>query len=680
MSSVRLGIDTGGTFTDFVMIDETSGRVTTAKVPSTPDDPARAIRAGLDSLGVAERPERLVVGTTVATNAVLERRGPRVVCVTNEGFEDVALIGRMDKERLYDLHWERPAPLVKRRDCLGIGGRVDRFGGRVGTRDKDADAALGEALRRYADEDVVVAVCELFAYLHPADELRTRQIVRDVLGDVPISVSHEVAPVWREYERTSTTIADAFVKPVIERFIARVEGEIAEAFGSGPWHALGSNGGYVTATSAAARPSQLVLSGLAGGVEGARYFARESDITDAFSLDMGGTSTDIGLIVDGATHYADEYELAFDLPIVVPCVSVETIGAGGGSILWIDRGGLLHVGPRSAGARPGPVAYGHGGVEATLTDANLVLGRIDPEFFLGGRMALDLEAARSALGALAAQLEMTPEELGLAAITSADENMANAVRLIAVEQGVDPTEFALIAFGGAGPLHAREVAARLGISTVVVPPAPGLGSAFGAAMAIPRFDRTQSVHVDSAAPDLALLEGVRQRLIAAATEEMVRTVPDGERITSCHAAMRYAGQNHELAVGVPNEEITDGTWRALLERFADQHERRFGFSLPGDPIELTGMHATVRGEERQPDVARATAGAESAVPDRHVWFTADGPVECPVHRRHELVPGSTHRGPAIVEDEDATTVVGPRDRFTLQASGSIRIDLGALHG
>jgi N-methylhydantoinase A len=680
MSAVRLGIDTGGTFTDFVMVDEADGSVTTAKVPSTPEDPARAIRAGLDALNLERRPERLVVGTTVATNAVLERRGPRVVCVTNEGFEDVALIGRMDKERLYDLHWERPKPLVKRRDCLGIAGRLDRFGERVGERGDAATRALADELKQYDGEDVVVAICELFAYLHPADEQRTREVVRETLGDVPVSVSHEVAPVWREYERTSTTIADAFVKPVIERFIERVDSEIEDAFGTGSWHALGSNGGYVTATSAAARPSQLVLSGLAGGVEGARYFARESGIAHAFSLDMGGTSTDIGLIVDGATHYADEYELAFDLPIVVPCVSVETIGAGGGSILWIDRGGLLHVGPQSAGAVPGPVAYGRGGEQPTLTDANLVLGRIDPEFFLGGRMALDLDAARAAVAGLAGRLDMTPEELALAAITSADENMANAVRLIAVEQGVDPREFALMAFGGAGPLHAREVASRLGISTVVIPPAPGLGSAFGAAMAAPRFDRTQSVHVDSAAPDLALLEEVRGRLIAAATEEMARTVTGGERITSCEAAMRYAGQNHELAVDLPDEPIAADGWGALLDRFTEHHERRFGFALPGDPIEVTGLHATVRGEERPPEVARATGGGERAAADRRVWFSAEGPVDCPVHRRSELTPGARLAGPAVLEDEDATAIVGPRDRFELLASGSVRIDLEALDG
>jgi N-methylhydantoinase A len=464
--SARLGIDTGGTFTDFVLLEEETGELRTAKVPSTPAEPARTIASGLAQLLNGELVDQLVVGTTIATNAALERRGPRLIYLTTEGFQDVPFIGRLDKEFLYDLHWQKPKPLVRRRDCLGVLERVD-YRGRVveALAPRELDG-LAERLRSYADEgeEVAVAVCLLFSYLHSEHERAVREAVDRALPGAQVSLSHEVSALWREYERASTTLTDAFVKPAIERYVDGIGETIAEHLELKSWNLLGSNGGYLSAQEARGRPAQLLLSGLAGGVIGGRFFARGAEIESAFTLDMGGTSCDLGLVLEGSQQYASEFELAWGQPVSIPCVAVKTIGAGGGSIVWIDKGGLLHVGPHSSGAQPGPVAYGQGGEQPTLTDANLTLGRLDPDYFLGGAMPLDTEAAEQALAALGGRLQLSAHEVGLAAVRTADENMANAIRLIAVERGLDPRQFSLIGFGGAGPLHARAVAERLGIS------------------------------------------------------------------------------------------------------------------------------------------------------------------------------------------------------------------------
>jgi N-methylhydantoinase A len=538
--SVRLGIDTGGTFTDFVLLDEETGEVRTVKVPSTPQEPARAIAVGLAQLVDGARVNQVVVGTTIATNAVLERRGPTLIYVASEGFQDVPFIGRLDKEYLYDLHWQKPKPLVLRRHCLGVRERVDYCGRVVEQLEESTLEELCQRLRA-CGEDVVVAVCLLFSYLRPEHELAVRAAVEHVLPDSTVSLSHEVSPLWREYERASTTLADAFVKPAIEGYVNGVGETIRQRLALERWNLLGSNGGFLSADEARGRPAQLLLSGLAGGVIGGRFSAQAAGRLAAFTLDMGGTSCDLGLVLEGSQQYASEFELAWGLPVTIPCVAVKTIGAGGGSIAWIDKGGLLHVGPRSAGAQPGPVAYGQGGLEPTLTDANLTLRRLNPEYFLGGAMRLDSEAAQQALEALGDQLGLSAEEAALAAVRTADENMANAIRLIAVERGLDPRAFSLIAFGGAGPLHARAVAERLGIATVVIPAEPGLCSALGCAIAEARIDRVQSCYARSDRVQVGLLAEIERRLGERAIADLRRSVAIEEPILHRSADMRYGG-------------------------------------------------------------------------------------------------------------------------------------------
>jgi N-methylhydantoinase A len=673
--TIRIGIDTGGTFTDFVLFDDESGTFRTTKVPSTPDDPSLAIRRGLAQLEGAGDASRAVVGTTVGTNAIIQRQGPTVHFVTNATFQDVPFIGRIDKEWLYDLHWQKPKPLVRRRNCVGIGGRIDHRGEIIEPLDPAGLEQLRNSLDTLDDKDAVIAISCLFSYLNAAHEQAAAAVIREAVPGARISLSHEVSPVWREYERASTTIADAFVKPVIEGYVDRVGTVLHDDTGLSHWNLLASNGGYLDAGQARSCPAKLLLSGLAGGVIGGRFFAEAAGHPSVFSLDIGGTSCDIGLVLDGKEQYATDFNVAWGIPVSIPCVAVSTIGSGGGSIAWIDKGGLLHVGPHSAGAEPGPIAYQSGGTEPTLTDANLTLGRLDPGYFLGGAMTLSADAARQGLAELGEPLGLSAEAAALAAVRTADENMANAIRLIAVERGLDPRDFALIAFGGAGPLHARAVAERLEMPSVLVPPHPGLCSALGAAITQARIDRVRTFYARSNSvqvADVALAERLlREDTIA----ELHRNVGPCEAVVRRSADLRYAGQNYELEVGLPDGDLDEERWRLLLAGFEDDHERQYGFKLPGEAIEIVNLRVTaLRPESAIPLVAETSAPAEPTL--RSVWFEADSPVDCPIYRRAALVPGTELEGPAVIEEPDSTTLVFAGDRLVVHPSGVLVLTIG----
>lgn len=673
--TVVLGIDTGGTFTDFVLVDQAVGRIATAKVSSTPNDPSIAIAAGLARLEGADRIEHVVIGTTVATNAVIERMGPRMIFITNRGFEDIPFVGRLDKERIYDLNWQKPKPLLRRRDSMGIGGRYDNHGIENEPLSDGELSELKAELVKHSDGEVAVAVCCLFSYLNGGHEKRIAQAVRAALPNAFVSVSHEVSPVWREYERASTALADAFVKPVVTRYIDRVGKALQTRLAARRWNLLASNGGYLLAEQALERPAQLLISGLAGGVIGAGYYAKQSGHDSVFTLDMGGTSCDIGLVLDGNQQYAAEFQIAFGIPASIPCVAVRTIGAGGGSIGWIDKGGLLHVGPRSAGAEPGPAAYGKGGTEPTITDANLVLGRLDPAYFLGGAMKLDRQASVDAVSRLGEQLHLPLERAALAMVSTTDENMANAIRLIAVERGLDARTLALIAIGGAGPLHARGVAERLGIATVIVPPRPGLCSAFGAAIADARVDRVQTLFMRSEDLDLPLLAGTIRRLREGAVDELRRSVDVATPTLRTSVDMRYSGQNYEVEVTVPDGDFTDQRWGELLQRFTATHEHLYGFALLGEPIEIINLRVTATNPESERSFTEASGGVPPPVARRTVYF--DAPVDCAIYHRSGLPQGAIITGPAVIEETDSTTLVFPGDEIHVGAGGVLTIKLGA---
>jgi N-methylhydantoinase A len=682
--ALRIGIDTGGTFTDLVGFDDDLGQFVYGKQASTPEAPARALAAVLAAAGAGdESVRRVVVGTTVATNAVLQRRGTRVLFVTTAGFEDVPFIGRLDKEELYNLHWRKPDPIVSRRDCYGIAERVGHDGEVLVplTDEALADLVAFVAARRRPGEELAVAVCLLFAYLAPEHERRIQERLEGEFPGLSVSVSHQVSPTWREYERGSTTIGDAYVKPVLRSYVAGVQATLRELGIAAPASMLKSNGGHLRIDAADAQPSQFLISGLAGGIVAARYYAALAGIDHAFSLDMGGTSADIGTIQSGQERYLSEFQVGFGIPISVTCVDVATLGAGGGSIAWIDKGGLLQVGPRSAGAVPGPICYGNGGQEPTVTDANLILGRLNPGYFLGGRIALDPEAPVAALRAIGESLGAQCDEVESAAhaiVETANENMANQVKLIAVDRGLDPREFALIAFGGAGPVHASACARLLGIPRVLIPPHPGLSSAFGALAANWRVDRVWTVFGRSTHLDVAGIARRLDELTEAAIGELRDDGFTGEPVLVRGIDMRYAGQNYEREIALPPGPFTAAAAAEMVARFSRAHDEFYGFSLEGEPVEFVNLRVSAIGPAELGATWQAPPAGRPPDPiaRRAVAFRGHGYIATPVYRRETMPAGLILAGPVIIEEPDATTVVHPGDTLIVRPDGLLELHVG----
>jgi N-methylhydantoinase A len=656
-----VGIDTGGTFTDLVAVDDATGRWYVAKVPSNPGNPVAAIAdvlgtAGFDPGDVSF----VVVGTTIGINAVLTRKGARVLYLTTKGFEDVPYIQRINRKHHYDFHWRKPEPLMHRPDSLPVAERVDEEGGVLVPIDLDGlGDRVAERLAANGGGPVAVAVCLLFSYLNPDHELATRDLLRERFPDLPVSLSHEIAPIWREYERGTTTAVDAYTKPLFERYVDGVSTALEEQGVAGHWALLKSNGGHALAHEARERPAHLLLSGIAGGAIGGAHMARASGGEQAVALDMGGTSCDVCLIVDGEPLYSSDFEIEFGLPVSVQSVSTRTIGAGGGSIGWVDPGGFLQVGPQSAGAEPGPAAYGRGGTEATITDANIVLGRLDPGFFLGGRMQLEPELARAAIGRLGERLGLDETETASAVIRIANENMANAIRIVTVEEGIDPRGFALIAFGGAGATHACEIADAIGMARVVVPPRPGLCSAFGALAASVRVDAVRSVYLTDRRTSAAELDALFGELAEEAHADVAAQGGSAAPEVRRAIAMRYQGQNYEQEVIVPPGVIDEVALTAIYADYGRLYEEFYGYRLDGIPIELVRL--SVVATEAPPAFSSlpSEGGSGDADRTRPVYFPAHGFADARVVRRETLAPGERADGPLIVESMDSTVVVPP---------------------
>jgi N-methylhydantoinase A len=670
---IRVGIDTGGTFTDLVAVDE-EGRSFLAKVPSNPDDPVATVTAALREAGVEPAEvEVVVVGTTIGINAVLTRRGARVVYLTTKGFEDIPYIQRINRKHHYDFHWRKPTPLVRRRDCLGVAERLDEEGRTLTPLDLDAvEARLDEV-----DLDggaTAVAVCLLFSYLNPEHELRVREALHARYPELPVSLSHEVAPIWREYERGTTVTVDAFTKPLFDDYVDGVSRALGEAGVAGTWSLLKSNGGRALAAEARSRPAHLLLSGIAGGGIGGAYVARRAGVPKALAFDMGGTSCDVCLVLDGEPLYSSDFELEFGFPVSVPSVSTRTIGAGGGSIGWVDPGGFLQVGPQSAGAVPGPACYGEGGEQATITDANLALGRLDPGFFLGGRMQLDHALARHALARLGERLGAGEIETASAMVRVCNENMANAIRILTVEQGTDPREHTLVAFGGAGPTHACEIAEALDIRHVLVPPAPGLCSAFGALAANVRIDAVRSAYLTDVRTSAAEVASIYAELEAHARADFAAQGLGEQPTIRLLAAMRYQGQNYEQEVPFPRGTIDEDGLRAAYAEYGRLYEGFYGYRLDGIPIEIVRLAVIASGEA--PSFARLPGVPErkrARPQERDVFFPEAGYVPARIVRREALVAGDDLAGPAIVEFMDSTVVVPPAWTLRTREDGILEV-------
>jgi 5-oxoprolinase (ATP-hydrolysing) len=683
----RIGFDIGGTFTDFILLDTQQQEIRLHKCLTTPDDPSVGALAGLGELvetaGVALADVGDIVhGTTLVTNALIERRGAKLGLITTQGFRDILEMGTEQRYDIYDLFLQYPEPLVPRRRRLEVPERMDRDGNTVVPVDLDA---VREAARRLVADGVeAVAVCFLHAYRNPAHERAAGAAIRAACPDLAVSLSSDVVAELWEYQRLVTTCANAFVQPLMDRYVRRLERELWQRGFRGALYLMHSAGGLVAPETARAFPIRLLESGPAGGGLATAFFGALAGKPDVISFDMGGTTAKACLIEDGRAATAAEMEAArvhrfkkgSGLPIKAPVIDMIEIGAGGGSIAAIDEVGLLRVGPHSAGADPGPACYGRGGTEPTVTDANLLLGYYDPGFFLGGRMALDRDAAEAAMARVGGRLGLSAVEAAWGVHRVVTESMAAAARIHIVEKGKDPRRYAMVGFGGAGPAHAAGVARILGVAEVLIPPASGAASALGFLAAPLSFEQVRShpLRLDDAdaAAQIdtvlgALVEETRARLLAAGV-----AAPDIAVERS--ADMRLYGQLHEINVALPDGPIDVAAMPAIHDAFAAAYAERYTSVYEGVAVQMVSLRVRCRGPVPALALAQAGAGVAGAARKgtRPAWF-GSGFVETPVYDRYALAPGDTLAGPAIIEEREATTIVAPGDSVAVDATGTLRI-------
>jgi N-methylhydantoinase A len=696
MSTTRLRVasDVGGTFTDNVAYDEATKRVTVAKVPTTPENRALGTVHGLArALELQDRGgadvDYVGHGMTTATNAVIQRKGGRTAFITNEGFRDILLIGRQDRPSLYDIRQTRSPPLVAREDCHTVRGRIDHRGQEVTPLDEDGVRVIAA---RLADDGVAaVAICFLHAYANPAHERRARAIIAAALPGVPVCASTDILAEFREYERASTVVLNAFLMPIMGDYLASLTELLADPDkGLGiasqvPVMIMEASGGLMTVATARERPVHTVLSGPAGGVVASAHVAARSGFADIITMDMGGTSTDISLILGGEPQVTREASLE-RTPIRIPVIDINAIGAGGGSLAWIDEGGALRVGPQSAEAIPGPACYGRGGTLPTVTDANLVLGRFGGDTRLGGDLTLDGDAAARAIDEHIARplgLDLTIAAAGILRVANA--NMGRGIRVVSIERGHDPRTLTLVPFGGAGPMHGSPVARDLAIPRLLVPPTPGILCALGLLVADLRHDLTQTrLAAHAAVPAGEAEAGFAPMLAEAARLLAEDRIPAERQRIEMRVDMRYIGQSYELPI--PLAGFSAAEWQALVPAFHAEHRRRFGHSDPAAPIEIVSFAVTAKGLIDTPELPRPAPG-ETVPPDtalagsRRVYFEIEGPGggdwhDCRIWRRDALLAGNEIQGPAIVEEVSATTVLYPADRARIDAFGSLIVEVG----
>ena len=685
--AIWIGVDVGGTFTDVFGLDDRTGKSFVHKVPSTPNDPSEAILAGVVGLLEANGHNaadvaQLAHGTTVATNALIQRKGARVAMVTTKGFRDLLEIGRQTRPLNYDMQADFPPPVVPRRRRFEVAERL-LADASVMTPISESDVAAAiDAIRDAKVE--AVAVCFLFAYLSPEHERRVEAELAKALPEVSISLSSAVQPEFREYERFSTTALNAYLQPLMARYLGNLGRLAKRDLSSVPVVISQSSGGLMSIDQAQRFPIRTALSGPAAGVVGAIEAARRARRPNLITFDMGGTSADVAMVRDFEIGQGYSRRIG-GFPVRLPMVDINTIGAGGGSIAWFGKDDLLKVGPVSAGAVPGPACYGAGGTQPTVTDANLVLGRLSPGGLLGGRMRLDPAKGRAAIEPVAKRLGFTVERAALGILAIVVSNMVRAIRAISVERGYDPRELTLLAFGGAGPLHARDVAQSLEMREILVPEAPGILCAAGliGSDLMENFVRTVrgEINAGNAASITAELETIAASADAWFAREKIAVA---ERQILVSLDLRYVGQNFELSVPL----ATNGTGRPALpsvetvtKSFWAVHERSYGYFNPHDPIEVVNIRLVARRHRRTRIEDATTVGAPpdalKPVGTRSVWFSPDGVAEVPVFDRATLRPGQRIAGAAIIEQMDTTTVMFPGDRLTVDPALNLLIEIAS---
>lgn len=673
----RIGIDVGGTFTDVVRVAD--GRLQVTKVPSTPDAPDAGVIAGLEASSSTASPEldetSLVHGTTVATNAVLEGSWAETALITTAGFRDVLEIGRQDRPALYEIADEKPDPIVPRHRRLAVPERLDEHGRVV---EALPEAAIDDVTDTLREQNVdAVAICLLFSFENDTHERVLEEGLEKRGITVPISRSSDVHPEIREYERTTVTALNAALQPVLSTYVDRLRDRLAHPDRPDRLTMMQSNGGTVTATSLAQRPVRALLSGPAAGVVGAAHLAETIEIPDVLTLDMGGTSCDVSLVPSGEPVVSTDVTVGA-YPVAVPMIDIHTVGAGGGSIARVDAGGALRVGPTSAGADPGPICYGRGGMEPTVTDANAVLGRLDPERVGTGEPVHGRELSTAVLESMEPGFGGDHFAAAAGILRVAEATMSRALRVVSVERGYDPREFGLVAFGGAGPLHAAALAAELGIERVVIPPSAGVFSAYGLLAA----DRVTERSLSHVRP-LSELDptAIEDRYVELETESRQRLqdegIPADELEVERRAELRYRGQAYEVPVPVPTP--VDSTARSTIRtRYHERHEQRYGHQAPDEPIELVTLRVRARKPSTPPPLVHPgpDTGSLSTAQrtTRDVWF--DGRLRStPIYDRAAIPVESTLEGPAIVEAPDTTVVVPPGDDLHVHESGTVLLEV-----
>ncbi|MCC7163771.1 MAG: hydantoinase/oxoprolinase family protein [Anaerolineae bacterium] len=681
---MRLGIDVGGTFTDLVLIDDRSGKIHYTKTFTTPGNPAQGVLTGIEKiLRIANAApgdlEYIAHGTTIGTNALIERQGARVGLITTAGFRDVLEIARIERPDagLYDINVDLPAPLVPRYLRLEADERMGADGSIVRPLDT---ASVVQAIEKFQTEHVqAIAICLLFGFRNPVHEHLIREMCQEILPDVPVTLAGEIAPEFREFERTSTTVINAYLTPITERYLDSLQAKLQASFGAIDLRIMQTSGGAMTAQAARSRAVNMVNSGPAGGALATALFGRLTGDTRIIGCDMGGTSFDIGLIVDAHPRVKSEGEFE-GYPVKIPMIDVEGIGAGGGSIAWVDAGGGLNVGPRSAGSDPGPACYGQGGIYPTVTDANLALGRLNPDYFLGSEIQLHPDRAQAAIQEyVASPLKMSVAEAAAGILRVVNANMVRGISVNSTQKGYDTREFSLLAFGGAGPLHAVELAQELGMRRVIVPPFCSVFSAFGAVTADLRHDYVRTVALSQAEATAERLEPVFRDMETHARAQLAQENVSPEAVVVQWAAdLRYEGQSYELTIPVANDEprLTDPHIAETIQLFHDTHSRVYAYGDPGERVECVSLRLTAIGRAPALKLARQKKTARPAKPKskRKVYFFERGFVMTAIYERSELRPGHKLTGPSLIEETTSTTVVPPRFICSVDVYGNLLIE------
>jgi len=680
----QIGVDVGGTFTDFFALNTADGTEFVHKTSSTPANPAEAILTGLDALcSQNDIPKaeitRLSHGTTVGTNALIQRQGKPVAVITTEGFRDLLEIGRQIRPKMFDLQTDHPAPLAPRHHRFEIRERIGAHGQVLTPLD---DAAIDAVVEKIKDENIgAVAVCLLFAFINPEHERRIGDAIRSALPNIFVSLSSEVQPEFREYERFSTTLLNTYLQPILSDYMSHLQKQLATMIPNAAVGINQSSGGLMSVERARDFPIRTALSGPAAGAVGAVHVARLSDRPNVITLDMGGTSADVCLIRNHETDLSFNRDVA-GFPVRLPMVDINTVGAGGGSVAWFDLDGLLKVGPKSAGAHPGPACYGLGGTEPTVTDANMLLGRLSPDGLLGGTMPVDMDAARASVAPMAERMGLSIEKTAHGILQIVAANMVRAIRSISVERGHDPRDFTMMPFGGAGALHAVDVARALDMGEILVPQMPGILCAQGLVVSDQKEDFVRSRRT--------LITSENESNMAAAVAELdadgqawfeTEKVPQERRQLQLNLDMRYVGQNFELNVGIDSDkpdQIALPGIDELKALFAAAHEMNYGFSNPYDPVEIVNFRLTARSRHAVPPPPRADAKPSlepQPTGQRQVWFDGEAAVDTPIYDRAALLPGHVIKGPAVVEQLDATTLVFPGDTASVDAALNLFIEV-----